>query len=245
MVAPPAPDGRPPVAIVTGVGRSIGIGAAIGHALRADGWTVVGVGWRGYDARMPWGADPDHLADIEADLADPEVPARVVDQVRADVGAVTGLVLCHCESVDSSIDDTTVESFDRHMAVNARATWLLVRAFAAQFPGPSGSGRIVSLTSDHTAHNLPYGASKGAMDRIVLAAAVELADLGVTANVVNPGATQTGWMDDGLEAAIAANTLAGRVGRPDDAARLVAFLCSDEGRWINGQLLASDGGRRR
>jgi len=243
MVAPTGPDGRPPVALVTGVGRSIGIGAAIVTALRADGWNTVGVGWRGYDARMPWGADADHLADVEADLADPDVPQRVFDQVRGAVGPVSGLVVCHCESVDASIDDTTVESFDRHMAVNARATWLLIREFARQFPGPAGSGRIVSLTSDHTAHNLPYGASKGAMDRIVLAAAIELAELGVTANVVNPGATQTGWMDDDLEQAIARNTLAGRVGRPDDAARLVAFLCSDEGQWVNGQLLHSDGGR--
>ncbi len=74
---------------------------------------------------------------------------------------MTVLVLCHCESVDSSILDTTLESFDRHFAVNARATWLLIREFGLRFPRDRRDGRIVALTSDHTAGNLPYGASKG------------------------------------------------------------------------------------
>ena len=89
-------------------------------------------------------------------------------------GGLRGLVMSHCESVDSSILDTTVESWERHFAVNARAVWLLIKAFAERLPaGPTTqvTGRIVALTSDHTAHNLPYGASKGALDRIVVAAA--------------------------------------------------------------------------
>ena len=81
------------------------------------------------------------------------------------------------------------------------------------------------------------------MDRIVLAAAVELASLGVTANVVNPGATDTGWMDDDTKAAVLAGNLQDRIGLPSDCANLVRFLCSPDGQWINGQLLHSDGGR--
>lgn len=239
----PAPH-EPRVALVTGVGRSIGIGAAIASALDVDGWRVVTTGWRAYDERMPWGADEAPVASIEADLADPAAPARLFDDVNRRVGRVSALVCCHCESVDSSLLDTTVDSFDRHMAVNARATWLLVKAFAEQFPGPFGAGRIVALTSDATPYNVPYGASKGAMDRIVLAAAVELAHLGVTANVVNPGPVQTGWMDDELEAVLAGSNLQGRLGTPADCANLVRFLCSPEGQWINRQLIDSDGGRR-
>ena len=67
--------------------------------------------------------------------------------------------------------DTTLESFDHHFAVNARATWLLIREYGHRFRGTPGAGRIVALTSDHTVGNLPYGASKGALDRITLAAA--------------------------------------------------------------------------
>ena len=196
------------VALVTGVGRRAGIGAALATRLAADGWDVALTYWRAYDERMPWPSTPDEPAAIareiaatgrralavEADLARVETPAEVFAHVEDHIGAVTALVMSHAESVDSDLRSTTVESFDRHMAVNARASWLLVREFATRFRGPHGAGRIVALTSDHTAGNLPYGASKGALDRIVLAAAIELADLGVTANVVDPGrTTPAGW----------------------------------------------------
>ena len=148
-------------ALVTGVGRRAGIAAAIADRLRADGWAVATTGWRDYDARMEWGADSEPLADHEVDLTDPDAPDALF-RLLADGGPITAMVLCHAESVDSDIKNTTIESFDRHFAVNVRANWLLIRAFASQFPaGAAGSGRIVALTSDHTAFNLPYGASKG------------------------------------------------------------------------------------
>lgn len=247
---------RRPVALVTGVGRRAGIGAAVALRLARDGWDVATTHWTPYDERMPWGRDEGGIESIhrdlrdvgarttaiEADLADAEVPARVFDQAEADLAPVTALVMCHCEGVNSSIMETTVESFDRHHAVNARASWLLIREFAARYSGEEGAGRIVALTSDATVGNLPYGASKGALDRIVIAAARELAELRVTANVVNPGPVDTGWMSDDLRANILAATPRGRGARPDDTANLVSFLCSAQGDWVNGQLLHSDGG---
>jgi 3-oxoacyl-[acyl-carrier protein] reductase len=153
---------------------------------------------------------------------------------------VTGLVLSHCESVDSGFLDTSVESFDRHYAVNVRASWLLVAALARQLP--TDGGRVVALTSDHTVGNLPYGSSKGALDRLVIAAAHELADRRLLANVVNPGPVDTGWMDDRTREELTARTPAGRLGTPDDIADLVRFLFSERGSWVNGQLLYSTGG---
>lgn len=245
-----------PLALVTGASRRINIGAAIARTLARSGWDVATTFWRPYDATMPWGSDAaeaEALAEelqrwgarslaIEADLADAATPARLFDQVEAALGPVTALVLSHCQSVDSAILDTTVESFDLHMAINARATWLLLREFGQRYGGPHGAGRIIAITSDHTAFNLPYGASKGALERIVLAAAREFAALGVTANVINPGAVDTGWMSAEFMAEIAAQTPLGRVGQPQDTANLASFLCSPEGGWINGQIVYSNGG---
>ncbi len=245
-----------PVALVTGAGRRQGIACAIVERLAADGFDVAFSSWRPYDERMDWGPDDEAAAalagavrdaggravSVEVDFSDVSAAERLFDVAEGELGPVRALVIAHCESVDSAILDTTIESFDRHMAVNARATWLLVREFARRFTSPPGSGRIVTLTSDHTAFNLPYGASKGAMDRIVLAAARELAGMGITANAVNPGATDTGWIPPKLMERIVADSPLGRVGMPTDAANLVSFLCSPAGGWVNGQLLHSDGG---
>ncbi|WP_223190839.1 SDR family oxidoreductase [Nonomuraea terrae] len=245
-----------PLALVTGVGRTAGIGAGVARRLASAGWDVAFTFWSPYDERMPWGAEPQApdavaaelagqgaaTAAVEADLADPSAAAYVFDEVERRLGGVKALVMCHCESVASGLLDTSVESFDRHFAVNARATWLLIREYGRRFGGAHGTGRVIALTSDHTVGNLPYGASKAALDRITLAAAHELAHLGVTANVVNPGPVDTGWMSGELREQVTRQTPLGRLGTPLDTAHLVEFLCSPQGQWINGQLLMSNGG---
>ena len=245
-----------PVVLVTGVGRTVGLGAAVALRLAEDGWDVATTHWTAYDDRMPWGRQPDgppavaagiaergaRTVAVEADLSDVRAPAEVFDAVERDLGPVTALVMCHCESVDSGLLDTTVESFDRHYAVNVRASWLLLKEYGVRARPVHGRGRVVALTSDHVVGNLPYGATKGALDRLVIASARELAHLGMTANVVNPGPVDTGWMGDELRESIERQSPLGRGGRPQDTADLVSFLVSEQGGWVNGQLLSSDGG---
>ena len=268
----------PRTALLTGVGRRRGIGAAIARGLAEDGYDLALSFHADYDRRvLGEDADVELLAEelrargrrvelLPGDLAAPAVPARLVSAARDALGPLGALVMCHCESVDSSILDTTVESFDRHYAVNVRASWLLLKAFAEQVPAGAGDtarvegagrsasgadsggdasgrgGAVIALTSDHTAHNLPYGATKGALDRLVLAGTHELADRGIRTNAINPGPIDTGWMDEETRTACAAQTPGGQLGGPGTVADLVRFLVSERGAWIRGQLLLSNGG---
>lgn len=244
--------------LLTGVGRRRSIGAGLAVGLAEDGWDLALSYWAPYDERLGLehgGHDPEDIAAecrdlgrrvelLPGDLAVPAEPARLVAAAAAR-GDLRGLVLSHCESVDGSILDTTLDSWDRHFAVNARASWLLVKAFAERVPDEPTvevTGRIVALTSDHTPHNLPYGASKGALDRLMVAAAVELGPRGIRANVINPGPVDTGWMTPEIREYGIRQTPAGRLGTPSDTADLVRFLMSDAGGWISGQVLHSSGG---
>ncbi len=243
-----------PAALITGVGRTGSIGHAVARRLAASGWNIAFTHWGAYEQRagLPWHANDveqmrAELADagarvhsIEIDFADAVAVEGVVAAAAAELGPLSGLVLCHSESIDSSILTTSLESFDRHFAVNVRASWQLIAAVARQVP--ETGGRIVAFTSDHVVDNLPYGASKGALDRIVIAAARELGERGITANAINPGPVDTGWMTDEIREDLTARQPTGQLGTPDDAARLVEFLLSDDGRWISGQLITSDGG---
>jgi 3-oxoacyl-[acyl-carrier protein] reductase len=215
-----------PLALVTGSARANSIAAGIVARLVSDGWQVV--------------TSDLESADYLCDLSTPDGPGALIEAVTRDEGPLSALVLSHAHDVESGVLDTTAESFDQHVAVNTRASLLLIAAFARQVPEDGGA--IVALTSDATTGNLPYGASKGALDRIVISAARELGPMRISANVLNPGPIDTGWMDESIRKHLTPLHPSGRLGEPADVASVVAFLVSREGRWISGQLLNADGG---
>jgi 3-oxoacyl-[acyl-carrier protein] reductase len=244
-------------ALVTGATRTRGIAAAVAEALARDGWSVATTGWRRYDATEPWGSraeEAEALVSVlrglgvaagfhEDDLGDPAAPARILDAAEASVGPLIALVNVHTHSGLGGLLDTTPESFDRHLAVNARGTLLLAAEFVRRFRAEPGVGRIVNFTSGlPLAGEIAYAASKGAVEWITVSAAAECAARGITVNAVDPGPTDTGWMSAELEARIRAESLPGRVGQPGDVGGLVAFLCSPAAAWITGQVLHCDGG---
>ena len=215
-------------ALVTGVSRRAGIGFAIAHRLEEAGASVFTQGWTPHDAAQAWGADETLAPSIEADFAEADAPARVVAAAREALGPLDVLVVNHARSGDGRLADLTAEHLDEFLHENVRASLLLVKEFAAQFEGDAG--RVVLLTSG--AHLGPmttevaYAVSKGALAIATATLAEELAPRGITVNCVNPGPTDTGW---GLAEIDPKRRMpAGRWGEPDDAARLVAWLCSED-----------------
>jgi len=252
-------EGR--VALVTGVGRRIAIGAAIARRLAGDGAAVVVHSWVPHDAEQPWGADPGGLEavvaevraaggraeHVSADLADPDAPARVVAAVRREFGHVDVVVANHARSGAQNLEQLTADELDRCHAVNTRGSLLLAQAFAAQHDGRPG-GRIVLMTSGQNLGpmrgELAYAASKGALAAITASLSDTLIDRGITVNCVNPGPVDTGWPTPELRASVEERMPLGWA-QPDDPARLIAWLVSPDGRWVTGQVLNSEGGFRR
>jgi 3-oxoacyl-[acyl-carrier protein] reductase len=247
------------VALVTGVSRRAGIGFAIAKRLASLGADLCVHSWAPYDATQPWGADGDgptalarevaalgvRAEAVSADLSDPAAPEQLVSQAWKRLGRVDVLVANHAHSSSGDLEALRAEDVDRHLIVNVRATLLLVQAFAARHDGRSG-GRVVLLTSGQDRGPMPgelaYAASKGALASLVKSLSAHLAHRGITVNAVNPGATDTGWASPQLHSEVLARQPQGRWGAPDDAARLVAWLATDDARWVTGQVIDSTGG---
>jgi 3-oxoacyl-[acyl-carrier protein] reductase len=223
------------IAIVTGASRSLGIGAAICRALGAEGADIFFTHWGAYDATMPWGAEPDFPQQLAAELTAMGVRAAAltVDLSRPE-GPAAAL-------------DAAEAALDAHYAMNIRGACLLSVEFARRFKAGSG-GRIINMTSGQSKGPMPaelaYIATKGAIEAFTVSLAPAVGPLGITVNAVDPGPVDTGYMDAGLRAFLRPKFPMGRLGEPEDAARLIAFLASDDAAWITGQVIHSDGGFR-
>ena len=243
-------------ALVTGVSRRRGIGFAVARRLLDRGASVLVQGWTPHDAAQPWGADSGGTESVarelgipfvEADFADPVAPARVVSAASDALGPIDVLVVNHARSGIGRLGELTAEEVDAFLHENVRASLLLVKEFAAQHDDSRLGGRVILFTSGQhlgpMTREVAYAVSKGALQQATRTLAEELAEHGITVNTVNPGPTDTGW---GLGEHHPGRVMPfGRWGEPDDVARLVAWLCSDDGRWITGQVIDSEGGFRR
>jgi 3-oxoacyl-[acyl-carrier protein] reductase len=254
------------IAIVTGVSRLQGIGKAICVELAKQDVDVFFTYWLTYDRQMPWPTaanEPELIQQeirdlgvncekIELDLAQPDAIDRLFDAVASQMGPPSILVNNATYSTQTSLQTITGPELDQHYWINLRATTLLCVEFAKRFPGgtnQASQGRIINLSSGQSlsamSGEIAYAITKGAIETLTRTICHELAAQGITINAVNPGLTDSGWMDAATQACFLPRSPMGRFGQPEDAARLIAFLASGAAGWITGQIIHSEGGFMR
>ena len=247
------PPGK--AALVTGASR--GIGRAIAERLGRDGAGVV-VNY--YSNRA--GADERARADevvqaieqsggaavaAEADVADAQQLRSLFDVGEQHFGALDIVVNNAAAWRFASIADATDEDFDMVFTTGARAAFMAMREAANRV---RDGGRVVAIGAGLALMPRPgtgiYGASKAAVDHLVQVLAHELGPRQITVNSVLPGAVDTDALRDSMDSEARAGEIAvtplGRIGKPGDIADIVAFLASDEGRWVTGQRIGAGGG---
>lgn len=257
------------VAMVTGANH--GIGAATAIALAARGADVAVTFLRtGDPARigaayaMPRAGDAAattaaiealgrRALAIEADLADPTVPALLFDEVEEHLGPVAVLVHNASGWAKDSFAPTSPDAvgrpapmvdlatIDQQLTVDARAGALLMAEFIQRHRARGADwGRIVTLTSGEGRAfpgEVSYGAAKAALISYTLSAASEMAADGVAANVVYPPVTDTGWITDDVRAFVAADHDHHHVAEPEEVAEVIAWLCAEAGRIVTGNIV--------
>ena len=171
------------------------------------------------------------------------------DHIESSLGTVRVLVNNATYSLRDGIENLTADMLDKHYAVNIRGMALLCAEFVRRYKlhkDEGTYGRIINLSSGQSVGPMPgelaYAATKGAVEAFTVSLSAEVAPLGITVNAIDPGCTDTGWIPPDLKSKWASEAPMGRVGMPDDAAWLIAFLASPKSAWITGQVIHSRGG---
>ena len=191
---------------------------------------------------------------IEADLLDPATPAALFDLAEAGLGPVDILInnATGWSSGDSFRAGTldaagriapamSFDLFERTFGVDARAGALMIAELARRHIERGATwGRIVGLTSggpNGFPGEITYGAAKYALENYTMAAATELGRLGITANMIHPPITDSGWVNDGIREFAATSSEHFHIAEPDEPARVIAWLCTDDARMVTGNII--------
>jgi 3-oxoacyl-[acyl-carrier protein] reductase len=239
-------------ALVTGASRGIGRASALALA-RAGAQVLVHYGRGAAEARAvakeirEAGGRADSVA---ADLAAPDGPHKLAAEVRRIVGDRLDILVANAGiSKAATIEDTKVEDFDALFAVNVRAPFFLVQQLLPILPSGGSVVLLSSLGARAAVGTLSaYSATKGAIDTLVKHFAYALGERGIRVNAVAPGVVETDMSnfaktDAGRNFALGMQALK-RLAQPDDIGGVVAFLASDEARWITGDTIRVDGGSK-
>lgn len=237
------------IILVTGASR--GIGAAIAQKLASEGATVV-VNYAGNkEAADKTVAAIRNLGvesmAIQADVSKSDEVKKMFDTVIAQYGRIDVLINNAGILLYKLIKDTTDEDFDKQFAINVKGTFNTMREAATRL---ADNGTIINFSSTTTRLLLPtygpYVATKGAVEQMTRVFAKEVGARGINVNVVSPGPTNTelfltGKTQEALDR-LAGLSAFNRIGEPEDIAKVVAFLVSDDAKWISGQNIGANGG---
>lgn len=237
------------VAIVTGGGTGIGLG--ITKSLVKQGANVVITGRREEPLRNAERKYDDAVIGISADLSKLGEAEKVVQFAKDKLGGVNILVNSAGTAIPKPFLETTQEDYDLQFNINVNGLIKMTQEVAKELVH-TGGGAIVNISSTVAQAPTPglsiYASSKAAVEQFSRNLAVELGPLGIRVNAVAPGTTDTdlyrnfGGDDPEIGNQMIQMTPLGRLGKPEDIARAVTWLVSDEASWITGQVVQSSGG---
>jgi len=247
------------VALITGVSRRKSIGFGIANRLALNGANLFLHSFTQYDRMMSHSVADNELdliykalidyniqiEQLESDFNNPDSPSLVIEAALKRFHHIDILIINHIYDSLRSIYDLTVSEIDTHLAVNVRASLLLIKEFFNQHDGRNG-GRIILLTSgQHLApknDHLAYIASKGSLHQLTQSLSDIVIGKGITVNTINPGPMETVTPNDEINKSDSNRMPQNRLRQPDDVGRLISWLVSDEAQWITGQVINFEGG---
>jgi 3-oxoacyl-[acyl-carrier protein] reductase len=240
------------IALVTGVSRKEDMGSAICRRLASQGLDIFFIYWKsepGWQENFQQEviATGVRCVGMEIDVSLSDSAITILDTASSKLGFPSVLVNNAAHSVSDGYLKLNATTLDNHYAVNMRSTFLLCVEFARRFEKMDReTGKIINMTSGQElgpmTGELAYVATKAAISAFTNSLSIELASLGITVNAINPGPTDTTWMTDSIREHLLPKFKMGRIGLPEDAARLVGFLASEDAKWVTGQVIHSEGG---
>ena len=243
------PQPRPHVAVVTGAARGIGLAIAQWFIRQDYKVALLDIDKATLDSTAATIARPDDVLALHCDVSDPSQVKKAAAQVMAKFDRVDALVNNAGVAVFKPALDTSFEEWRAVMATNLDGAFNCTQTFG-EFMVKAGSGAIVNIASISglraSTLRLAYGTSKAALIHMSKQYAVELGNAGVRVNVIAPGPVETEMARLVHTAAIRSDYYdaipQGRYGTLEEMANAVGFLCSDNASFINGQVIAVDGG---